>query len=196
MADARRRWLRAVLYRTGVQGGWLWLAAVAWFAVWGLPQGRWNRTFDGRATAVVTSIEVERGAEDPDIQIHFSFRANGREYTNYSVDVDAGRDIAVGRELEVAYVSTDPTYAELRAPGVRSRYGPLSFELTLVGVFALAGILVIAIDIWRGHRESRRARESHATKIAERKPPVIWFLFVLPLATLAGIATLVILYYA
>jgi hypothetical protein len=30
--------------------------------------------------------------------------------------------------------------------------------------------------------------------IGERKPPVIWFLFLLPGATVAGIATLIVLY--
>ena len=193
---AARRWLRAVLYRTGVQFGWLWLAAVAWFAVIALPDGRWNRTFDARATATITSIHGEVGAEDPDLLIEYVFRANGREYTNHGIEANAGPEVVTGIEVEVAYVSSDPHYSELRVPGVRSRYRPVSHDLPILGVFALVALVPMFADGFRAMRELRKPGESSATSIAERKRPAIWFLFVLPLATLAGVATLVILYYA
>jgi len=193
MGSARRT-LRAVLDRSHIQFGWLWLAGVIWVAVWLLPDGRWNRTFDGHAIGTVERIESD-GADPPDLRIYFVFRANGREYHNYGIDKDAPPDVKEGRELDVAYVSSDPNYAELRVPGVRTRYQPVSWELGILGVFALVGVVLIVIDVLRGIRERRRPVESDATEIAERTDKPIWYLLVLPAAALAGGATLVILYY-
>ena len=187
---AARRWLRAVLYRPGMQFGWLWVAVVAWFAVLFLPDGRWNRTFDGRAIATITSIHSD-GAENPDLLIEYVFRANGREYTNHGIDDDAPRDIVEGRELEVAYVTSDPRFSELRAPGVRSRYGPLSRDLIVLGVFALVGVGIMIGDRFGARRE--RTNETPA-QIQERTAPAIWFLFLLPAAVLVAVATLIVRY--
>jgi hypothetical protein len=195
MATARR-WLRAVLYRSGMQFGWLWLAAVAWFAVWFVPDGRWNRTFDGRAIAKIISIESD-GAENADLWIVYVFRANGREYTNHGIDANAPPDLVVGREVEVAYVSSDPAFSELRTPGVRTRYSPVSTELAILGGFSLVGLIAIGVDLFRGIRDLRRdgpPPEVMSDVIQERKPPVLWFLFVLPAVALAAIATLIVLY--
>jgi hypothetical protein len=190
-----RAWLRVVLYRTTVQLGWLWLAAVAWFAVIMLPDGRWNRTFDGRAIATITSIHVEVGAEDPEMLVEYVFRVNGREYTNHGYDDDRPRDLVEGREVDVAYASSDPRFSELLVPGIRTRYGPLARDLMLLGVVALGAVLAIIFDTVRARREARRPGESRASAISERKRPAIWFLFVIPLAALAGFATLAILFY-
>jgi len=191
-----RAWLRVVLYRSGVQAGWLWLSAAAWFAVWGLPQGRWNRTFDARAIATITDIHVEVGAEDPDMLVEYVFRANGREYANHGIDDHRPLSIDVRSEVDVAYASSDPSYSELLVPGIRTRYEPVTRDLGFLAVLSFGGLLVVVIDTWRGHRDQRQVRESRAKAIAERKRPAIWFLFVLPLATFAGIATLVILFYS
>jgi hypothetical protein len=66
MATARR-WLRAVLYRSGMQFGWFWLACVVAFAAYALPDGRWNRTFDRHAIGTVTRSYAD--AEDGDIRL-------------------------------------------------------------------------------------------------------------------------------
>jgi len=196
---ALRVWLRAVLYRAGVQFGWFWVACVAWFAVWGLPHGRWNRTFDARAIGTVTRIYSD-GADPPDLRIEYAFRdPQGREHINYGIDEDSGPSIADDRELDVAYVSTDPRYSELRAAGVRSRYPSVKLELGILGLFTLVGIVPMIVDGIRGlrdHARRRRTGDPDVEAIAERKAPVIWFLFLLPAATLTAIATLVILYFA
>lgn len=192
MAGARRT-LRAVLNRGQMQFGWLWLAGVVWFAVWAVPDGRWNRNFDGHAIGTVERIESD-GADPPDLRIYFVFRANGREYHNYGIDDDAAPDVNEGRELDVAYVSRDPNYAELRVAGVRTRYWPVSWELAILGVFALVGIVIILVDAVRGALVRRKPRESTATEIAEQEPEPIWYLFVLPAAAFCGVVTLVVLY--
>ena len=194
MGSARRA-LRAVLDRSHMQFGWLWLAGVVWVAVWLLPDGRWNRTFDGHAIGTVERIESD-GADPPDLRIFFVFRANGREYHNYGIDKGAPADVREGRELDVAYVSANPNYAELRVPGVRTRYWPVSWELGILGVFALVGVVLIVVDLLRGIRDRRRPVESDASEIAERTDEPIWYLLVLPAAAFCGAATLVILYYA
>ena len=195
-----RRWLRVVLYRPGIQFGWLWLAAVAWFCVFVLPEGRWNRTFDAHATGTIESIEVERGAEDPDMLIEYVFRdAHGIEHRNHSIDDDAGRDVKEGAQFDIAYASSEPQFSELIAPGVRSRYPSFSHDLFLVGLLSLVGVFPLVIDAFRVRSDLGVARALPPKQIAERskRPRVaLWFLFVLPAVTLAGIATLLIRYYA
>ncbi|HEX5063036.1 MAG TPA: hypothetical protein VFV99_26860 [Kofleriaceae bacterium] len=192
MAGARRT-LRAVFDRGQMQFGWLWVAGVIWVAVWVLPDGRWNRTFDGHAIATVERIESD-GADPPDLHIFFVFHANGREYHNYGIDEGAPRDLVAGRELDVAYVSSDPTYAELRVPGVRTRFSSATFELAILGLFAGAGVVIMLFDLVTGIRERRRPVESDATEIAERTRERIWYLLVLPAAAFCGAVTLIVLY--
>lgn len=192
MAGARRT-LRAVLNRGQMQFGWLWLAGVIWVAVWVLPDGRWNRTFDGHAIATVERIESD-GADPPDLRVYFAFRANGRDYHNYGIDEGASREVVAGRELDVAYVASDPNYAELRVAGVRTRYSTASFELAILGLFAGAGVVIMLLDLFTGIRERRQPVEPTAVEIAERKREPIWYLLVLPAAAFCGVAMLVVLY--
>ena len=168
-----RLWAQLYLGRVAMQFGFLWLAGLAWFAVAVLPQGRWNRTFDGHATGTVQSI-VSSGGEDPDLEAHFVFRdAAGREHTNHSL-IGSG-DVEVNGHYDVAYVSREPDYAELRVPGLRSRYSSLGFDLVMIGAFALVGLLVCIADALAARRDVRllrRGRETTAVLVDKRREEI------------------------
>lgn len=168
-----RLWLQLYMGRVAMQFGFLWLAGLAWFAVAVLPQGRWNRTFDGHATGTVQSI-VSSGGEDPDLEAHFVFRdAAGREHTNHSL-IGSG-DVEVNGHYDVAYVSREPDYAELRVAGLRSRYSSLGFDLFMIGAFALVGLLVCVADALAARRDLRllrRGRETTAVLVDKRSEEI------------------------